>query len=97
MPSTEQDEIRARAQVGFENIRTAIIALLKNNPQGLGNAEVAEELGLRTGMDGRQKDYLTWSILQGLVQQRILSRVPRPNNKRQLIYQLTPPSSIHAF
>lgn len=88
MQSAEQDEIKARALVGFENIRTAILALLKNNPQGLSNSEVAEFLGLRTGLDGRQKDYLTWSILQDLVQLRILRRVPKPSSKRQLLYQL---------
>ena len=88
MQTAEQDEIRARAQVGFENIRSATLALLKNNPKGLGNSEIAEALGLRTGMDGRKKDYLTWSILQDLVQQRILSRAPKPNSKRQLLYRL---------
>jgi hypothetical protein len=80
--------LKALAQSGFQNIRTAILDLLSNNTQGLGNSEIAEFLGLRTGLDGRQKDYLTWSILQDLTHQRILRRVPRPNSKRQLLYQL---------
>ena len=77
------------AQSGFHNIQKAILELLGENPQGLGNSEIADILGLKTGLDGRQKDYLTWSILQDLVHQKILIRTARPNSKRQLIYQLS--------
>lgn len=81
------DKHRQLAQQGFECIRKAILDVLGDNPQGLGNSEIAEQLGLRTGMDGRQKGYLTWSILQDLVQQKVLKRVPRPNSKRQHLYR----------
>jgi hypothetical protein len=81
------DQHKELAQTGFSNIRQAILGVLGENPQGLGNSEIAEILGLRTGIDGRQTDYLTWSILQDLVQQKVLKRVPRPNSKRQHLYQ----------
>lgn len=82
------DQRRIRAQVGFDAIRESILDLLRDNEQGLGNSEIAEFLGLHTGLDGRQKDYLTWSILQDLVQLKVLTRRPRPNSKRQLLYGL---------
>ena len=86
MQNHEQRKIRA--QEGFQIIRSSIVELLTENPQWPGNSEIAELLGLRTGLDGRQKDYLTWSILQDLAHQKVILRTPRPNSKKQLLYQL---------
>lgn len=58
---------QALAQEGLRQIETAILWLLEANPQGMRNADVSESLGLRSDFQGRQKDYLTYSILGGLL------------------------------
>lgn len=55
------------AQVGLRQLEDAILRLLEAHPQGLRNTEVAELLGLRSDFRGRQKDYLTYSVLGGLI------------------------------
>jgi len=61
---TEEFEI---AQDGLRRIENAIIRILDKHPQGLRNSEIAEELGLRSDFQGKQKDYLTYSVLGGLL------------------------------
>jgi uncharacterized protein len=58
-----------QAQAGLKQIQDAIIALLKRLPDGLRNAEIADTLNLRSDIRGRQKDYLTYSVLGGLIHQ----------------------------
>lgn len=55
------------AQEGLQLIEEAIIRLLEANPQGLRNAKIADLLGLHSDFRGNQKDYLTYSILGGLI------------------------------
>ena len=62
------DEQR-QAQAGLKQIQEAIIDLLRRQPVGLRNAEIAEALSLRSDFRGRQKDYLTYSVLGGLIRQ----------------------------
>ena len=56
------------AQSGLRQIEDAILRLLDANPQGLRNSEIAELLELRSDFEGRQKDYLTYSVLGGLLE-----------------------------
>jgi hypothetical protein len=58
-----------QAQSGLKQIQDAIVALLSRYPDGLKNAEIAEALMLRSDFLGRQKDYLTYSVLGGLISQ----------------------------
>jgi hypothetical protein len=58
-----------QAQAGLKQIQESIVALLKQQPDGLRNAEIAETLKLRSDFCGRQKDYLTYSVLGGLIRQ----------------------------
>lgn len=55
------------AQRGFHRIQDAVLSLLDANPQGLRNAEIAELLDLHSDFNGRQRDYLTYSVLGGLL------------------------------
>lgn len=55
------------AALGLQQIEEAILRLLSANPQGLRNSEIAELLKLRSDFRGRQKDYLTYSVLGGLI------------------------------
>jgi len=63
------------AQQGLDLIKNAILTELRREKDGLRNAELAERLGLRSDIRGKQKDYITYSILgllltSGLVKQR---------------------------
>jgi hypothetical protein len=52
-----------RAQLGLEFMRAAILELAKANPEGITNSDAASLLGLRSDYRGRQKDYLSYSVL----------------------------------
>jgi hypothetical protein len=52
-----------RAQLGLELMKAAILELAKANPEGITNSDAASLLGLRSDYRGRQKDYLSYSVL----------------------------------
>ena len=68
-----EDE-RQIARQGLEQIETAILNLLERHPEGLRNAQIAEHLDLRSDFRGRQKDYLTYSVLGGLLHRGKVAR-----------------------
>ena len=52
-----------RAQLGLQLLKTAILELAKANPMGITNSDAASLLGLRSDYRGKQKDYLSYSVL----------------------------------
>jgi uncharacterized protein len=52
-----------RAQLGLQLLKTAIFELAKANPTGITNSDAASLLGLRSDYRGKQKDYLSYSVL----------------------------------
>jgi len=64
-----------RAQLGLEFLKTAILELAKANPDGISNSDAASLLGLRSDYRGRQKDYLSYSVLGLLLRE---GKVRRP-------------------
>jgi hypothetical protein len=87
-PEPAKPQYFEKAQSAREQMEEAIVELLQTKPEGLSNAEVAAYLGLETGVAGGQKNYLTWSILQGMVQRKLLSATAKPNGKRGTHYTL---------
>lgn len=65
-----------RAQLGLEFLKTAILELAKANPAGITNSDAASLLGLRSDYRGRQKDYLSYSVLGLLLRE---GKVKRPD------------------
>ncbi len=61
------------AQEGLRQIEDAILELLHRNPQGLRNVQVADMLGLSSIVRGGQRNYLTYSVLGGLLDQGKIS------------------------
>ena len=61
------DDARLLAQEGLRHIEDAILMLLEAHPQGLRNAQIADALGLRSSIRGGQRNYLTYSVLGGLM------------------------------
>ncbi len=52
---------------GLRTIEQAILDLLRQNPQGLRNVDIATTLSLHSTVRGGRRNYLTYSVLGGLV------------------------------
>lgn len=61
------DDAIMKAQLGLKLIKEAIVAFINENPQGITNSNCAHYLGLQSNNEGRQQDYLTYSILGLLI------------------------------
>ncbi len=79
---------REIAQKGLELIEEAIIRLLEINPQGLKNTQIADLLGLRSDFRGQHQNWLTYSVLGGLIAKGKVIR--NEESKAFLIPQLPP-------
>jgi uncharacterized protein len=71
-----------RAQIGLELIKSAIVEFTTANPSGITNADAASSLGLRSDYLGRQKDYLSYSVLGLLLRE---NRIRRENGKHKIV------------
>ena len=58
---------RVLAQEGLRHIESAILMLLEAHPAGLRNSQIADLLGLRSSIRDGQRNYLTYSVLGGLM------------------------------
>ena len=58
---------RVLAQEGLRHIEQAIVMLLDAHPDGLRNSQIADLLGLRSSIRNGQRNYLTYSVLGGLM------------------------------
>ena len=64
-----------RAQQGLAMLKKAVLDLAKANRGGVTNADTASLLGLRSDYRGRQKDYLSYSVLGLLLREGKIKRV----------------------
>jgi uncharacterized protein len=71
-----------RAQLGLDLIKTAILELAKANPDGITNSDAASLLGLRSDYRGKQKDYLSYSVLGLLLREGKIVRVNDSNQHK---------------
>ena len=67
-----------RAQLGLEFLKSAIFDLAKANPGGITNSDAASLLGLRSDYNGKQKDYLSYSVLGLLIREGKVERKNSP-------------------
>jgi hypothetical protein len=63
-----------RAQIGLALLKSALLDLARCNPAGITNSDAAKTLGLRSDYRGRQKDYLSYSLLGLLMREGKLRR-----------------------
>ena len=67
------------AQLGLAMLKDAVNKLVAANSDGVSNSEAASVLGLRSDYRGRQKDYLSYSVLGLLLREgRVARREGRP-------------------
>ena len=71
-----------RAQLGLLLLKTAISDLARANQDGITNSEAASLLGLRSDYRGRQKDYLSYSILGLLLREGKIRREPNTHRHK---------------
>jgi hypothetical protein len=55
------------AERGLELLKMSILSYLALHSDGASNTEIAESLKLRSNFEGKQKDYLTYSVLGLLI------------------------------
>lgn len=63
-----------RAQLGLQFLKKAVLELAKANTGGVTNSDVASLLGLRSDYRGKQKDYLSYSVLGLLLRENKVIR-----------------------
>jgi hypothetical protein len=66
---------REKALEGLQQIKAAIIELLQMHSDGLSNAEITNSLELQSDQEGKQRNYLAWSVLGILMKEGIVQRV----------------------
>jgi uncharacterized protein len=72
-----------RAQLGLQLLKTAIVDLARANPDGITNSDAASLLGLRSDYRGKQKDYLSYSVLGLLLRKGKIIRQPNTHKHRE--------------
>ncbi|WP_220377689.1 GIY-YIG nuclease family protein [Providencia rettgeri] len=70
-----------KAQLALKLLKDAITSLASENPQGITNSDCAHYLGLQSDNEGKQQDYLTYSVLGLLLKESVLES-KKVGNKR---------------
>ena len=74
-----------KAQLGLAMLKDAVTELASANPNGVTNSDTASLLGLRSDYRGRQKDYLSYSILGLLMREGKVKRLDRGGRPRHVV------------
>lgn len=74
-----------KAAAGRKLIREAICDVIRDAPEGLYNNQVARALDLESDYEGRQTNYLTYSVIGGLLEEGVLTKHKRG---RLTVYKL---------
>ncbi len=75
-----------KAKEGLVALKAAILDCLAKHPEGISNSQIARELGLESDFQGKQKNYLSWSVLGLLVNE---GRVICEKHGRHVLYKLS--------
>ncbi|WP_251358295.1 GIY-YIG nuclease family protein [Kangiella sp. TOML190] len=74
--------ILEKAQIGLNLLKDSIEELSKTNPTGITNSDAAHYLGLQSDNEGKQKDYLTYSILGILLKENRVISIKKGNKRK---------------
>jgi hypothetical protein len=70
-----------KAQLGLKLLKDSINLLAEENPNGVTNSDCSHYLGLQSDNEGKQQDYLTYSII-GLLLKEGVFESKKLNNRR---------------
>ena len=62
----------SKAQVALSSLKSAVLAEIDESQSGLTNAEVVKRLGLDSDYEGKNRNYLSWSVLGLLLAEKKL-------------------------
>jgi len=71
-----------KSQFGLDFLKQAILEFIEANPNGIKNSECAHLLNLHSDNDGKQKNYLTYSVLGLLMRE---NKIEKTKNGRYKI------------
>ena len=71
-----------KAQLGLQLLKDSILTLAEENPDGVTNSDCAHYLGLQSDNEGKQQDYLTYSVLGLLVKEATLTSSKVGNRRK---------------
>ncbi len=73
-----------KAEMGLALLKEAILDHLEDYPIGLGNAEIADNLNLRSDHDGGQRNFLTYSALGILIKDGLVEKIGEGRTARYI-------------
>lgn len=73
---------RAKAEMAMALLKEAILDHLEDHPEGVGNAELAHNLGLRSDKDGDHRNFLTYSVLGLLINDNLVEKTGEGRSAR---------------
>lgn len=56
-----------KSRQAMSMLKEVILETIKENPNGIGNSDIARQLELESDYEGNQKNYLSWSVIGLLV------------------------------
>ncbi|WP_373002267.1 hypothetical protein [Sulfurimonas sp.] len=71
-----------KSQIGIKLLKDALEEFSKSNAHGITNSDAAHYLGLQSDNAGKQKDYLTYSILGLLLKERRIKSVKDGSSRK---------------
>lgn len=74
-----------KASAALASLKDAILEHLADHADGLGNSQIARDLGLESDSHGKQKNYLSWSVIGLLANE---GRVICEKRGRNTLYKL---------
>jgi len=74
-----------KAADGLALLKESIIEKVASLPDGVGNSEIARLLQLESDFQGKQRNYLTWSVIGLLVNE---GRLVQEKRGRNVFYKL---------
>lgn len=81
------EPLREKAQEGLRMIENAILDLLRQHPEGLTNAEIADLLGIGSDASESQRNRLSWAVLARLVRDARIEKIK--SERIKLVYRLS--------
>ena len=71
---SQELNIPQKSQFGLRFLKEAILEFIEANPDGIKNSEFAHLLNLHSDNNGKQKDYLTYSVLGILMRENKIQK-----------------------
>jgi uncharacterized protein len=74
-----------KARQGLQLLKEAILETVGQHAGGLSNAQIAELLQIHSDFGGKQRDYLSWSVIGLLVNEGKLRKLGEKHEARYVI------------